>query len=221
MVVGKTIDTLCHRKVGDGLRAYGITRPRQITMNLTATIILAFGMSMDAFAASIGKGAVLDKPRFREAFRTGLIFGIIEAITPLIGWAVGLVASNYIMAWDHWVAFTLLFILGARMILAGCKSKTEEESPAQNRHGFWLLVATAVGTSLDAMAIGVGLAFLEVNILHTALAIGLATMTMATIGILLGRFIGPLLGKWAEILGGIVLIGIGTNILLEHLGYIS
>ncbi|MFZ4832856.1 manganese efflux pump MntP [Rouxiella sp. Mn2063] len=190
-------------------------------MNFSATIILAFGMSMDAFAASIGKGAALDKPHFREAFRTGLIFGLIEAITPLIGWAIGLAASQYIMDWDHWVAFTLLFVLGMRMILEGCKNKPEEQSISQQRHGFWLLVATAVGTSLDAMAMGVGLAFLEVNILHTALMIGLATMTMATVGILLGRFIGPLLGKWAEILGGIVLIGIGTNILLEHLGYIS
>ncbi|MDR3432018.1 MAG: manganese efflux pump MntP [Rouxiella aceris] len=190
-------------------------------MNLSATIILAFGMSMDAFAASIGKGATLHKPRFREAFRTGLIFGVIEAITPLIGWGIGLFATQYIMAWDHWVAFTLLLILGVRMIYQGCKNKPDEETPLQSSHSFWILATTAVATSLDAMAIGVGLAFLEVNILHTALAIGLATMTMATIGIMLGRFIGPLLGKWAEVLGGVVLIGIGCNILLEHLGYIA
>ncbi|MGP9417720.1 manganese efflux pump MntP [Pseudomonas reactans] len=190
-------------------------------MNLSATLILAFGMSMDAFAASIGKGASLHRPHFREALRTGLIFGIIEAITPLIGWGIGLVASKYIMAWDHWVAFTLLFILGARMILEGLKNKPQEEATAQSRHGFWILAATAIGTSLDAMAIGVGLAFLQVNIIHTALAIGLATTLMATIGILLGRFIGPLLGRWAEVLGGVVLIGIGCNILLEHLGYLS
>lgn len=190
-------------------------------VNLSATLILAFGMSMDAFAASIGKGASLHRPRFSEALRTGLIFGVIEAITPLIGWGIGLVASKYIMAWDHWVAFTLLFILGARMIVEGLKNKPEEETTSQRSHGFWILVVTAVGTSLDAMAIGVGLAFLQVNILHTALAIGMATMIMATIGIMLGRFIGPLLGKWAEVLGGVVLIGIGFNILLEHLGYIG
>jgi len=190
-------------------------------VNLSATLILAFGMSMDAFAASIGKGAALHRPHFREALRTGLIFGVIEAITPLIGWGIGLVASKYIMAWDHWVAFTLLFILGARMIVEGLKTKPEEEMTGQSSHGFWILAATAVGTSLDAMAIGVGLAFLQVNILHTALAIGLATTIMATVGIMLGRFIGPLLGKWAEILGGVVLIGIGCNILLEHLGYLG
>src|SRR5476649_1263877 len=196
--------------------------PAEVTLvNLSATLILAFGMSMDAFAASIGKGASLHRPRFREALRTGLIFGVIEAITPLIGWGIGLVASKYIMAWDHWVAFTLLFILGARMIVEGLKTKPEEEMTGQSSHGFWILAATAVGTSLDAMAIGVGLAFLQVNILHTAMAIGLATTIMATTGILLGRFIGPLLGKWAEILGGLVLIGIGGNILLEHLGYLG
>lgn len=189
-------------------------------MNLSATLILAFGMSMDAFAASIGKGATLHKPRFREALRTGLIFGIIEAITPLIGWGIGLYASRYIMEWDHWVAFSLLFILGMRMIVEGMRHRSEEE-PQVRRHGFWVLVATAIATSLDAMAIGVGLAFLQVNIVHTAMAIGCATMIMATLGMMIGRFIGPLFGKRAEVIGGVVLIGIGVNILLEHLGFLS
>ncbi|EKN4705896.1 manganese efflux pump MntP [Yersinia ruckeri] len=185
-------------------------------MNLSATLILAFAMSMDAFAASIGKGATLYKPRFREAIRTGLIFGVIEAITPLIGWGIGLFASQYIMEWDHWIAFALLLILGCRMIIEGCKGPTEDE-PQVRRHSFWVLVMTAIATSLDAMAIGVGLAFLQVNILHTAMAIGMATMIMATLGMLIGRYIGPLLGKRAEIIGGIILIGIGFNILYEHL----
>ncbi|KFK91819.1 MULTISPECIES: manganese efflux pump MntP [unclassified Serratia (in: enterobacteria)] len=189
-------------------------------MNLSATLILAFAMSMDAFAASIGKGAALYKPRFREALRTGLIFGVVEAITPLIGWALGLFASQYIIEWDHWVAFGLLFILGARMIMEGIKNAPLEEQKVK-RHGFWVLVVTAIATSLDAMAIGVGLAFLQVNIVHTAMAIGCATMIMATLGMMIGRYIGPLLGKRAEILGGVVLIGIGVNILLEHLGYLA
>ncbi|MBF7980529.1 manganese efflux pump MntP [Rahnella laticis] len=190
-------------------------------MNLSATLILAFGMSMDAFAASIGKGATLHRPRFREALRTGLIFGVIEAITPLIGWCLGLFATRYIMEWDHWVAFILLFILGSRMIFQGLKEKPEEETILASRHSFLVLAATAVGTSLDALAIGVGLAFLEVNIIHTALFIGMTTMIMSTLGMMLGRLIGPLLGKWAEVLGGMVLIGIGLSILLEHLGYLG
>lgn len=189
-------------------------------MNLYATLILAFGMSMDAFAAAIGKGASLHRPSFKEAIRTGLIFGVIEALTPLIGWAVGIAASRYVMAWDHWVAFTLLFVLGVRMIVEGFRKKeTAEEAPG--RHGFWLLATTAVATSLDAMAVGVGLAFLQVNIITTALAIGASTMIMASVGILLGRFLGPVMGKWAEIFGGVVLVGIGTSILVEHLGLLS
>jgi len=189
-------------------------------MNVYATLILAFGMSMDAFAAAIGKGASLHRPSFKEAIRTGLIFGVIEALTPLIGWVVGIAASHYVMAWDHWVAFTLLFILGARMIVEGVRRKARTaEAPA--RHGFWLLAATALATSLDAMAVGVGLAFLQVNIVTTALAIGASTMIMASAGILLGRFLGPVMGKWAEIFGGVVLIGIGTSILVEHLGVLG
>ena len=193
-------------------RQTGIT-----TMNLYATLILAFGMSMDAFAAAIGKGASLQRPGLREALRIGLIFGAIEALTPLIGWGVGIAASRYVMAWDHWVAFTLLLVLGGRMILEGFR-KQDEECEAPQRHGFWLLAMTAVATSLDAMAVGVGLAFLQVNIVTTALAIGASTLVMASAGILLGRFLGPVMGKWAEIFGGVVLIGIGTSILVEHLG---
>lgn len=185
-------------------------------MNLSATLILAFGMSMDAFAASIGKGATLHKPPLREALRTGFIFGIIEATTPLIGWSLGLLASHYIMAWDHWVAFVLLACLGIRMMIGGFSRQQEEVPPTG--HSLKVLVVTAIATSLDALAIGVGLAFLEVNILHMAMIIGLATMLMTTIGMLLGRFIGPILGKKAEVIGGAILIGIGCNILYTHIG---
>ncbi|WP_058912909.1 manganese efflux pump MntP [Entomohabitans teleogrylli] len=182
-------------------------------MNLSATLLLAFGMSMDAFAASIGKGATLHKPRFSEALRTGLIFGVIEAITPLIGWGLGMLASKVVLQWNHWIAFGLLLFLGIRMIVEGLRTDNEQDAEPVRRHGFWLLVTTAIATSLDAMAVGVGLAFLNVNIIQTALAIGCATMIMSTLGMMIGRFIGPLLGKRAEILGGLVLIGIGCQIL--------
>ncbi|MBP2168863.1 putative Mn2+ efflux pump MntP [Erwinia toletana] len=190
-------------------------------MSLYATLILAFAMSMDAFAAAVGKGAALHRPTLKEAIRTGLIFGTIEALTPLIGWAIGLAASQFIMSWDHWVAFTLLFVLGARMIVEGLRRPQQEEQQQPQRHGFLLLATTAIATSLDAMAVGVGLAFLKVNIVLTALTIGAATTVMAASGILLGRFIGPVMGKWAEVVGGVVLIGIGGSILVEHLGLLG
>ncbi|MCY0502284.1 manganese efflux pump MntP [Klebsiella pneumoniae] len=185
-------------------------------MNLSATILLAFGMSMDAFAASIGKGATLHKPKFSEAVRTGLIFGAIETLTPLVGWGLGMLASQFILEWNHWIAFVLLVFLGGRMIVEGFRGDSDEACEAPHRHGFWLLVTTAFATSLDAMAVGVGLAFLQVSIVTTALAIGCATFIMSTLGMMVGRFIGPLLGKRAEILGGIVLIGIGSEILWSH-----
>ncbi|EMK0102110.1 manganese efflux pump MntP [Klebsiella pneumoniae] len=185
-------------------------------MNLSATILLAFGMSMDAFAASIGKGATLHKPKFSEAVRTGLIFGAIETLTPLVGWGLGMLASQFILEWIHWIAFILLVFLGGRMIVEGFRGDSDEACEAPHRHGFWLLVTTAFATSLDAMAVGVGLAFLQVSIVTTALAIGCATFIMSTLGMMVGRFIGPLLGKRAEILGGIVLIGIGSEILWSH-----
>ncbi len=184
-------------------------------MNLSATILLAFGMSMDAFAASIGKGATLHKPKFSEAVRTGLIFGAIETLTPLVGWGL-MLASQFILEWNHWIAFILLVFLGGRMIVEGFRGDSDEACEAPHRHGFWLLVTTAFATSLDAMAVGVGLAFLQVSIVTTALAIGCATFIMSTLGMMVGRFIGPLLGKRAEILGGIVLIGIGSEILWSH-----
>ena len=185
-------------------------------MNLSATILLAFGMSMDAFAASIGKGATLHKPKFSEAVRTGLIFGAIETLTPLVGWGLGMLASQFILEWNHWIAFILLVFLGGRMIVEGFRGDSDEACEAPHRHGFWLLVTTAFATSLDAMAVGVGLAFLQVSIVTTALAIGCATFIMSTLGMMVGRFIGPLLGKRAESLGGIVLIGIGSEILWSH-----
>jgi len=185
-------------------------------MNLSATLLLAFGMSMDAFAASIGKGATLHKPKFSEAVRTGLIFGAIETLTPLVGWGLGMLASQFVLEWNHWIAFILLVFLGGRMIIEGFRGDSDEACEAPRRHGFWLLVTTAFATSLDAMAVGVGLAFLQVSIVTTALAIGCATFIMSTLGMMVGRFIGPLLGKRAEILGGIVLIGIGSEILWSH-----
>ncbi|MNP55144.1 putative manganese efflux pump MntP [compost metagenome] len=101
------------------------------------------------------------------------------------------------------------------MIIEDIRNVVDEDQPV-HRHGFWLLVTTAIATSLDAMAVGVGLAFLQVNIIATALAIGCATLIMSTLGMMIGRFIGPLLGKRAEILGGLVLIGIGAQIMWSH-----
>ena len=173
-------------------------------------------MSTDAFAAAVSKGAALNRPRFSEAIRTGMIFGVIEALTPLVGWALGSAAAPYVRAWDHWIAFIVLGILGLRMIRNGYLGNQCDE-PAPARHSFWLLAATGLATSIDAMAVGVTLAFVDSNILMVALAIGTATLLMVTLGVMLGRMLGTALGKRAEILGGIALLGVGSLTLYEHL----
>ncbi len=186
-------------------------------MNFASTALLALAMSTDAFAAAIGKGTALHQPRWSEALRTGAIFGAIEAITPLIGWALGYGASGFVKSWDHWIAFTLLSVLGLRMIFAALQTPVEAQVEKPMRHGFWLLAITGLATSIDAMAVGVGLAFLDVNILPIAAAIGFATFAMVTLGVMVGRLLGSFAGRWAEATGGVLLIGIGSMILYEHL----
>ena len=186
-------------------------------MNPASVALLALAMSTDAFAAAIGKGIALQKPRWSEALRTGAIFGTIEALTPIAGWLLGLAAARYITAWDHWIAFVLLGGLGLRMIRAGLSPPDPDDSPRPSRHSFWLLAATGFATSIDAMAVGVGLAFLDINIFPVAATIGFTTFLLVTVGVMLGRVLGAAAGKRAEIAGGLLLIGIGTAILYEHL----
>ena len=186
-------------------------------MSLFSIFLIAIAMSTDAFAAAVGKGASMRNPRFPEALRAGLIFGTIEGLTPVVGWALGSAASRYITAWDHWIAFTLLVLLGAHMIRTGFRQDEDEDSDAPRRHGFWALATTGLATSIDAMAVGVGLAFLDAEIAVVAVVIGLTTLVMVTLGIMLGRTLGRLAGKRAEIAGGVLLILIGAAILHEHL----
>jgi manganese efflux pump family protein len=185
-------------------------------MTPLATLILAFGMSVDAFAAAIGKGAALHRPRLSEALRTGLIFGLVETLTPILGWALGLTAASYVDAVDHWLAFVILGLVGGRMIWGALRTPKPVEQRPQ-RHALGLLLATAFGTSIDAAAVGVTLAFIGADIARTALAIGAATFLMATAGMLIGRYLGVRLGRVAEGLGGVGLILLGAKILTEHL----
>lgn len=190
-----------------------------------ATIaMLSLSMSTDAFAASLAKGAALDRPldrsRWGEALRTGIVFGIVEAITPLLGWAAGFAASAYIAAIDHWIAFILLGAIGGHMLLGALRAREEgiqAGGARPRRHGLGVLVATAIATSLDAMAVGVSLAMLDVNIAVVAGAIGMATFVMASAGMLVGRHVGGRFGRWAEGLGGLFLMGLGGWILIEHI----
>lgn len=190
-------------------------------MSPFSILFIGLAMSTDAFAAAIGKGVAMGRPQLRDALRTGLIFGVIEAITPLLGWLLGKAAAPYVQAWDHWIAFVLLLGLGIHMIINGVRGDDDGDDDAtpagSNARSFWLLALTGLATSIDAAAIGVGLAFLDVHIGIVAAVIGLCTFGMVTLGVLLGSKLGEIAGKRAEILGGIVLILVGAGILYEHL----
>lgn len=175
-------------------------------------------MSTDAFAAAIGKGAVLRTPTFKQAVQIGALFGVIEGSTPLLGWLIGYSAKSYVQAWDHWLAFGLLSLLGLHMIYEGLKTRDDQtaESALSGKTSFLKLSVTAVGTSIDALTVGITLAFIEVNIWLAAGLIGLATMLMVTIGVLLGRVVGGWLGQRTEICGGLVLMIIGIWVLYSH-----
>ena len=193
-------------------------------MSPVAIAILSLSMSADAFAAAIGRGAQ-HRPTLPQALRSGLVFGLIEAITPLIGFALGVAAAGFVEAIDHWIAFGLLGAVGSKMIWEALKPEddTDQEGEARKAasRGLIALIATAVGTSIDAGAVGVGLAFLGADIWLIAASIGLTTFALATLGLLIGKAAGARLGKIVELIGGLALIGLGLKILLEHLGVLA
>lgn len=184
-------------------------------MSIISNTIIAFCMSADAFAASIGIGVALRKPKWSHAMKIGLVFGGVEAATPVIGWLLGIMASGFMASVDHWVAFAILSLIGGKMIHEGFQNK---ETERKESHTFGLLFLTAIGTSMDAMAVGATLALLNVNIWIMAAMIGAATFLMSTLGIMTGHYIRTKAGKIAEVLGGSCLIAIGVTILAEHLG---
>ena len=193
-------------------------------MNLLTTILLALGMSVDAFAAALARGAGSLHYTWQQTVKTALIFGIVETITPLIGWLAGSMTQKFIAEYDHWLAFGLLLVLGLKMIWGALHDNGEETAAADGNRTdttLTLTIITAIATSIDSMVVGVGLAFLDANIWLTALAIGTSTTIMAAVGLRLGRLLGQKSGSRAEMAGGVVLIGIGTFILLEHLGYLN
>jgi putative Mn2+ efflux pump MntP len=186
-------------------------------MNPLSILLLGLAMSTDAFAAALGKGAAMSRPGWTNALRIGLIFGVVEAITPVVGWGLGTAAARYVEAWDHWIAFCTLGALGLHMIYKSLVEKDEVEKGDAGGRDVWTLALTGLATSIDAMAVGVGLAFVEVNILVVAAVIGLCTFAMVTLGIMAGRVLGAWIGRRAELAGGVILILVGATILYEHL----
>jgi len=184
----------------------------------TLTLIgVAVGLAMDAFAVSIGAGLTLKTVDARQTLRLAWHFGLFQALMPIIGWLAGLSVERWIAPVDHWIAFGLLAVIGGKMIHEALKDDDEETRRGDPTKG-WSLVLLSVATSIDALAVGLSLALLDVSIWWPAVVIGLVAGAFTTVGMQLGKRFGALLGRRMESVGGIVLIAIGVKILVEHLG---
>lgn len=176
---------------------------------------LALALAMDAFAVALGTGAVLSRLTGRHLFRLGFHFGLFQALMPVIGWLAGLTIIQWVEAWDHWIAFSLLAIIGGRMIYEAFSDEenTDDRDPTKGLS----LVLLSIATSIDALAVGFSLSVIGVSIWMPALVIGLVAGVLTIVGMLLGGRIGDRWGSRVEIFGGLVLIAVGIKILIEHL----
>lgn len=205
-------------------------------MGLLSIIMTAIGLAMDAVAVSIAKGMTLKKDVLKNAIRIGLFFGVFQGGMPLIGWFAGRYFESYIKSFDHWIAFILLGAIGGKMIYESIKGDKEEESTkvenlniVEKEVGVDIaiseneelsnksLIILAIATSIDALAVGVSFAFLNVSIIPAVLIIGLTTFVLCIGAVMIGKKLGSVLQKYAEMVGGIILILIGLNILIQHL----
>ncbi len=184
-------------------------------MGLPEIILIALGLAMDAFAVSLGAGATRYVNGPRPVFRLSFHFGLFQALMPVLGWLAGLSVAQLIAQVDHWIAFALLAFVGARMIRSGLDADREMHTSDPSRGG--TLVMLAVATSIDAFAVGLSLAMLRVNILYPALVIGVITGGLSLVALLIGSRLGKVFGKRMEIVGGLILIGIGLRVVISHL----
>ncbi len=173
---------------------------------------------MDAFAVSITCGATITEKRNFQAVRASSSFGLFQGAMPVLGWLIGTTFRGHIVAIDHWVAFGLLGLIGAKMIYDSFHQDCCGGNCMLLKPGTLLMLSIA--TSIDALIVGVGFAILEVSIIHAAILIAVITFVICLIGFYLGRHTGRLLGGRAEFVGGVVLIGLGIKILIEHLGWL-
>lgn len=184
-------------------------------MTLLELFIIGLGLSMDAFAVSICKGLSVSGSKLKSAAIIGLFFGFFQGLMPILGWVMGKQFAHTIAAFDHWIAFLILAIIGGRMIYNSIKcGESCSTSPLKIQE----LVLLAIATSIDALAVGVTFAFLSVKIISAAIIIGITTFVLSLGGVLFGSKCGSAFGAKAELLGGIVLVLIGLKILLEQTG---
>lgn len=189
---------------------------------LLTLLFIGVGLAMDAFAVSVCKGLSMRKVNKKQCFVIALFFGGFQAIMPLLGWLLGMQFESYITQIDHWIAFVLLVFIGGKMIKEALQKEEEVEvkemDPPLDLKEMFLL---AIATSIDALAVGITFAFLQVPIGEAITIIGLETFVISIVGVYVGNFFGNRYKKKAELVGGIILVLIGVKILLEHLGILG
>lgn len=187
-------------------------------MSLLTLFITAVGLSMDAFAVSVCKGLSMKKLSWKKAVIIGLWFGGFQALMPTLGYLLGTRFEGYVNAIDHWIAFVLLALIGVSMVREARSPEKDETNDSTDLKTMFLL---AVATSIDALAVGVTYAFLQVRILPAVSFIGIITLILSIVGVKIGNMFGLKYKAKAEIFGGIILILMGLKILLEHLGFLN
>ncbi|MBM2831788.1 MAG: putative Mn2+ efflux pump MntP [Dehalococcoidia bacterium] len=185
-------------------------------MEFLSLFFVALSLSADCFAVALSGSISMRTVSRLRALRTSLAFGFFQFLMPVLGWLAGRTIVEVISAYDHWVAFALLAFVGGRMVWQSLRERDQETLGADITRGF-LLLTLSVATSLDALAVGLSFAFLQVDIVRASLTIGIVAFLATAIGFLLGRKVGKMLGRGAKLVGGLVLLGIGVSILLTHI----
>lgn len=186
-------------------------------MDIYTIILVGIGLAMDAFSVSVTDGIVLGKPKPQEAGKIALFFGGFQFLMPVLGFLLGSAFAEYIKAFDHWVAFGLLAFIGGKMIWEALFEKDECCENPKNPLDNYTLFILAIATSIDALAVGITFATMSVSVLFASMIIGVITFVICLFGVYLGSMCGNVLGNKADITGGLVLLGIGIKILIEHL----
>lgn len=182
--------------------------------------MIAVGLAMDAFAVSVCQGLKLPKLKIKDALVIGFTYGLFQGMMPMIGYFFGIQFEKYITSIDHWIAFVLLGAIGINMIKEALDKDEKVDDSIEYHINFKEQVIMGIATSIDALVIGITLAFLKVDIVMSCSLIGIITFVIASIGVYIGHFFGARFKSKAELAGGIILIIIGLEILLEHLGVI-
>lgn len=187
----------------------------QHTMQVFQIFLIAVGLAADSFAVSVSSGAIIEKLRLRHAMRLALFFGFFQGLMPWIGWKVGILASAFIRSFDHWLAFGILCFIGGKMVYESRILKEDIEEAA-NPFSLYVLFGLAIATSIDALAVGITFSFLNIAIIEPVLIIGIVTFVFSFAGTYIGEYFGHIFKDRIELAGGLILIGIGCKILIEH-----